>query len=380
MKQPIHQLLTWSLILVIFSCVRQEDKGQIGEQNTEENYSLIQVSEEQFERNKMTLTGLTKQNFPTTVVATGTIGVPPAHEAVIHSSMGGYIKTINLMVGDKVKQGQPLVTIENPEFIQLQQKYLEIKEQLPYLKAEYERQNAMQSENITSQKSYLQAESAYKAAEARWHGLREQLKMLNISPNRVENGLFSPTISIYAPLSGVVAEVHVTQGAYVAPAKAIMAIINNTHNHLELSVFEKDILKLREGQNIRFRVPESSSEVHQAKVALIGSNIEENRTVKVHGEMESDIEVPFMKGMFVEAEIITASDLTHALPSESIITQDKNAYVLIMVKRENDVYFFRKQRVKVKQEHQGFSNVQMENGIDQNAQFLVQGAYALLRE
>ena len=380
MKQPTYQLVTWSIILLMFSCTSHEDKGPIKEQNKEGNNALIKVTKAQFEYNKMSLTGLKKQNFPTAVRATGIIEVAPEHEAVIHTSMGGYIKQINLMVGDKVKKGQPLVTIKNPEFIKLQQEYLETKEQLPYLKAEYERQHLLHSENITSQKSYLKAESAYKAAKARWSGLREQIKLLNISPSQVENGMFSPTITIYAPLSGIVADVHKTQGAFVNPATPIMVIINNAQNHVELSVFEKDILKIKEGQSIRFRVPESSSIEHHAEVSLIGSSIEENRTVKVHGEIAEDSNTPYMKGMFVEAKIIIKEIQTEALPSESIITLEKNPYVLVLDKKEDDVYFFRKQLIEVNQEYKGFTRVQIENVTKQNAQFLVEGAYELLNE
>ena len=68
--------------------------------------------------------------------------------------MGGYIKKTPLLIGDVVKKGQLLVTIENPDFITLQQEYMEVKQQLVYLASEYDRQKTMREENITSQKSF----------------------------------------------------------------------------------------------------------------------------------------------------------------------------------------------------------------------------------
>ena len=74
---------------------------------------------------------------------------------------------------------------------------------------------------------------------------------------------------------------NVVKGLFVSPAEEILEIIDNDHIHLELNVFEKDIMKLEKGQTIWFKIPESSSETFEAKVYLIGANIEENRTIKI---------------------------------------------------------------------------------------------------
>lgn len=68
--------------------------------------------------------------------------------------MGGYIKNSPLLVGDKVRKGQMVVTLENTEFVTLQQEYMEITEELTFLKSEFERQRALIAENITSQKNF----------------------------------------------------------------------------------------------------------------------------------------------------------------------------------------------------------------------------------
>src|SRR5690606_23279761 len=105
----------------------------------------------------------------------------PGNRAVINAFMGGYIKNTPLLVGDVVRKGQPLVTIENPEFIALQQDYLDAAEQLKYLKSDYDRQKTMLDEKITSEKKFLQAESDYRRNLARYNGLKRSLQMLNIN-------------------------------------------------------------------------------------------------------------------------------------------------------------------------------------------------------
>ena len=66
------------------------------------------------------------------------------------------------MVGDKVTKGQALLTLQNTEFLDIQKEYLEVAEQINYLKSEYERQKTLYDEKISSQKNYLKAESDYR--------------------------------------------------------------------------------------------------------------------------------------------------------------------------------------------------------------------------
>src|SRR5690625_1212643 len=134
----------------------------------------------------MSFGSVMEKDFAKTIHTNGTIDVPPQSKAVISAFSGGYIKNTHLLIGDKVKKGERLLSIENPEFITMQQQYLETAEQLAYLKSEYERQKTMLEENITSQKNYLKAESEYKSAVARTNSLKKNLEMLNINPTRSE--------------------------------------------------------------------------------------------------------------------------------------------------------------------------------------------------
>ena len=135
----------------------------------------ITVTEEQFKTGGMALGSLEEKVFPVTIQTNGSIDVPPENRAVVSATMGGYIKQTPLLIGDSVKKGQMLVIIENPEFVTLQQDYMEVKQQLTYLQSEYDRQKTLQEENITSQKSFLKAESDFKTANARYNGLKKQL-------------------------------------------------------------------------------------------------------------------------------------------------------------------------------------------------------------
>ena len=365
---------------ILVSCGEKTTDQAEPSSQTEAMDDRIQVTQAQFDQSKMSLGELEEKSFPTVVTVNGMIDVPPENRAVVNASMGGYIKTTPLLIGDIVRKGQLLVTIENPEFVALQQQYMEVNEQLTYLKAEYDRQVTMRAENITSQKSFLKAESEYKTAVARHTGLDRQLRMINISPASVRAGKISSVVSINAPISGSITKVNVSKGSYVSPATEILEIIDNDHIHLELSVFEKDILKVKKGQAINFKIPEASSAIYKAEVHLVGTSIEANRTIKVHGHLEDESGVNFLTGMFVDASIVTNSAFAKALPSSSIVTVDEISYILVLDEKKGDTYYFRQAEVEVVQESEGFSLVQFNTDMAADTQFLTKGVFNLLGE
>ena len=238
-----------AILLIAFlaiSCGRSKSNSEIKKVSSDDqeisiNKDIIRISKTQFEGENMKLVSIAEKPFPTYIKTTGMIDVPPNSKAVISAFTGGYIKNSPLLIGDKVKKRQLLVTIENLEFVELQQEYLEISEQLTFLKSEYDRQEELFAEKISSKKSFLKAESDYKKTNAMYHGLRKKLQMLNINPASVEKGNLTSVSTIYSPISGSITNVNISTGIYVSPADKIMEIVNTDHIHLELRVFEKDV-------------------------------------------------------------------------------------------------------------------------------------------
>lgn len=363
MKYLIRYMIIFFISAFVFSCGKNEknnmetNSGHVVNNDMITPNDLIKLSKDQFNGDKMKLAKIEKKLFPKSIITTGMIDVPPNSRAIISAFAGGYIKNTPLLIGDKVKKGQPLVTIENMEFVEMQQEYLEVWEQLNYLTSEYDRQKVLFAENISSEKSFLNAENNLKITRAKYNGLRKKLEMLNISPEKVENGNISSVVTIYAPINGSITAIHVSTGTYVSPSNAIMEIVNTDQIHLELKVFEKDILKLKEGQKVTFKIPEYLNEVFEGEVHLIGRSIDENRTIQVHAHMNEDGKYNFIVGMFVEARIITEEILASALPEEAIIEMGDKNYVLLLHLDSNDNYTFSQKEVSIENAFGGYIKI-----------------------
>lgn len=381
----------------ILACNSRENNVAAPE-GTEPAGTTINISQEQFSRNAMQLGKPQWRAFPEQLVVSGTIDVPPANRAVVSAVHGGFIKSISLLVGDRVRKGQPIAALENPEFLQLQQDYLETREQLPFKQAEYRRQKTLFEEKITSEKGYLQAESDYKTALARLGGLASQLELLHMDPENLEPGKLSAVSQVYAPISGSISRVNVRKGVYVSQATEIVEIVDNDHIHLELTVFEKDINKVRVGQHIRFWLPELSPLEYEAEVYLIGAAIGADRTVTVHAHLADDSGQDFLVGMFVRARIEIADSGEPArgdgglpggnsanqeappslsLPETAVVSAGGQAYILILEEQADDGYRLRQLPVNTGEVAGGYIAVSGE-GLTEESEVLISGAFNLI--
>ncbi len=369
-------ILIFSIIFI--ACKQEAQRIDELDQNTDD--STIIITKTQFKSEHMKLGTLTKQLFAKTIKANGYIDVPPQNKASISTFIGGYVKKTYLLVGDFVKQGQLVATLENTEFVEIQQEYLEVAEQLNYLKSEFNRQKTLFDEQISSEKNYLKAESNYKSALATYNGLRQKLKMMNLNSDSVEQGTITSQINLYSPIAGNVTNVNVSNGTYVSTSDVVLEIANTDHIHLELSVFEKDILDIQKGQSINFKVPEASDKTFKAEVHLVGTAIDEsNRTIKVHGHIEDEKQAKFVIGMFVEADILTHTREGLALPKSAVVEIGDEFYSLVLKDQsENDFGF---ERIKLQVGYQTEDYVEVLNAADfKDQQFLIKGGFMLLAE
>ncbi|AEM70600.1 efflux transporter, RND family, MFP subunit [Allomuricauda ruestringensis DSM 13258] len=365
-----------AVFLLLMGCGNKNNKESASQEQGEE--TGIKVTQEQFDTNDLMISTMEKRTFPKMVETSGMIDVPPENRASVMAFMGGFVKQTSLLVGDKVKKGQLLVVLENQEFLKMQQEYMEVFNQLDYLKAEFERNETLFKEKIASQKNFLQAKSNYETAKARYRGLREQLQMLNISPSKVEQGNISSQAAIYAPISGSITKMNVAKGSYVSPATEILEIVDNDHVHLELTVFEKDILKVKKGQKIQFRIPEASEEAFNGEVYLVGTSIDDaKRSIKVHGHLEHEEEANFLPGMFVDAKIMTDTIKTLSLPEEAVIESEGTSYVLKLVNKQGAGYTFERIAVKQGNTYGGYTEI-ISTDLNKADQFLTKGVFDLI--
>jgi cobalt-zinc-cadmium efflux system membrane fusion protein len=166
-------------------------------------------------------------------------------------------------------------------------------------------------------------------------------------------------------------------GMYVAPSDVILEIVDTDHLHLELAVFEKDILNVKIGQKIHFKVPEASKDVFNAEVHLVGKSIEGNdRTINIHGHLDDAIKQKLLTGMFVEAEIIIDAKKGLAIPSEALVIENNKNFVLLLDNEKNG-YSFKKVSVTIGEKSENFVEILPNTIINASSRILTKGVFDL---
>ena len=119
-------------------------------------------------------------SVPNPTLFNGILVFPPQNHATVTLTMGGSIRSTTLLPGAYVKKGSVLATLENPEFIALQQSYLDSHAQNEFLHTEFLRQQTLSREEASSQKRYQQSKAEYLSMRSRMDAAAAQLALLGV--------------------------------------------------------------------------------------------------------------------------------------------------------------------------------------------------------
>jgi membrane fusion protein, heavy metal efflux system len=365
-----------------------ESKAQIDQENHEEE-NIVELTSAQAKTAGIEVGKIEKKQISGTIKVNGILDVPPQQLVSISVPLGGFVKNTSLLQGSRVKKGERIATIENLEFIQIQQDYIEAKSQFELASADYERQQRLAKENINSQKTLQQAKTNFATWQARYNALHEKLKVINVDIKSVEEGHIKSTIDLYSPIGGYVTEVNVNIGKFVTPTDIIFEIVDTEHLHAELIVFEKDVPKLKIGQKVRFTLANESKE-RMATVYLIGRQISKDRTVQIHCHIDRE-DKELLPGMYLSALVEAGGVLVNALPDEAVVSYQGKKYIFVSVEEGHPTD---KKKIAADQGQEGsqhFEMVEIETSNSElgytevivsdslyNAAIVTKGAYSIL--
>lgn len=368
------------LPLLFSACSSQAPESATEAETTTEQTDLITVTNEQFKSSGYQLGNLTEREFETTVSANGSVDVPPKYQATVSAYFGGYVKQVDLLVGEKVQQGQVVLTIENPDFLEVQKQYLETQGELKYLKEDLARQGSLADANVSSQKKLTKAQSDFQMMNAKHAALKKKLEMMHVNVDGLTAENLRSSINVLAPISGYITEINASPGTFLSPSDVAMKIINTEHLHLELRVFEQDAPKVKEGQKIHFKV-QNEKDFREATVHLVNRNLDmESRTVIAHGHIEAASTQGLIIGTYVEAQIVTGADSSLALPESAVVELEGKHYVLKVKALHDDKADFEQVEVSIGLTQNGFTSIQTNLGFSNADQFLTVGAFDLIME
>jgi len=319
------------------------------------------------------------RNLSNIIKLNGVIDVEPESMASVSAPLGGYLKTAGKLPGEEIKKGQVLATIENPEFIQIQQDYLESLSKLQFLEEEYKRQKQLREEDINSAKTFQQVSSEYRITQGQVKAYEQQLALAGISKSSVQNGNISRTANLYAPITGFVKASNVNIGDYVSPQDVLFELVNIEDVHLALNAFEKDLEKIEVGQTVKFSPSNDNTFSRTAEVFLIGKATGKDRMTPVYCHINKEDEKGLLPGMYVKAWLESGTNKQNAIASEAIVQYEGKDFVILQTEETEGGYKFKLEQVKKGIEQEGYTAITLAESVDaQNFRPVVKNAYSIL--
>lgn len=312
-------------ILILASCTQQPESDNTISNHIETN--SVTLTSQQLENGEI-ITGIPeRRNLTSTIQVSGSIEAPPGNVISVSFPLGGYVRKLNLLPGTKVMRGEVLVTLEDPQYIQLQQDYLTAKSRFSFLQAEYDRQKELNADKTTSDKSYQQVKDEYESQNILVKALSEKLKLISVNPDKLTSSTLSGSVNIYSPINGYVTDIFVNTGKYVSPTDVLFELVDPSDVHLILNVYEKDISSIVVGQGVVCYPNNSTEKKYMAKVHLISKSVRPDRTSEVHCDFDKGVASAFLPGMFVNAEIELANRSVTAVPDDAVVRWENKPYL-----------------------------------------------------
>ena len=383
MKRYYLILLVSAFLLA--SCKQQEkekDKKETSSASQEE-VDTVSFTTEQYRLTDIKLGSFTNRTINAFVKASGYLKLPPQKLADVSVFTGGIVKDITVIEGEKVQKGQVLAILEHPGYIILQENYLKSKDNLDYLSQEYERQKELMAQNVGIKKNFQQTESNYKAEQARVSSLKSQLELLSIPIKSLEEGHISPNVCLRSPIEGYVSKILVNIGTFAEPAKPAFEVVDNSHIHADLMVYEKDFMKVKKGQQVVFTLPNQEGKKYIGTVFAVGKTFDQQtRSLAIHAEIENDKERSgLVPGIYINAYILTGTENTETLPESAVVKVAGKDYIFILndFEQKDSVYKFKMEELKIGLADSGYVAIEQNTSLNKtDGKIVINGSYALL--
>lgn len=233
----------------------------------------------------------------------GIITVSPQRHATVTLTMGGTVHNTSLLPGHYVKKGDVLATLENPDFIDLQERYLDGHAQMEFIEADYNRQMRLSQEEASSVKRFQQSKSEYLAMRCRIDSDAARLALLGVEPKEVRIKGIRPYLEVKSPISGYVSALSINLGKYVEAGQPLCDVVDKSETLLCLTAYEKDLQDLVPGKRVQFRVNGMGEQTFNATLISVGQVINEtSRSLEVYARVKEQND-RFRPGMYVTAHV-----------------------------------------------------------------------------
>lgn len=362
------------------------DHGDGADHNHDHTYTapksvdgLALLSPEQMKLAGVEYTSFVQKNLAEDLRVNAQLVVHEEHTAQVTAFSDGIISDLRTTLNATVRKGQVLATVRKPDLLDMQQQFLENKDRMVFLQAEFDRYKSLKEADATASKNFQKADADLRAAKTTSQLLAAKLRQYQINPDKLTAANLSTQLVLTSPVNGIVTHIHSNVGAAVQPGTVVCEVTDMSQLHADLWVYEKDIMKVKNGQKVSLAFPSETSKTYPAVVYSMDKVLDpDKRAVRVHARFQGNPagQSNFVNGAFLEAKIATGSaGASNALPEAAVVREGADDFIYILEKENAEGSFFKKIKAQKGGTADGFVAVTLAEALPEGAKIVWKGAY-----
>ena len=295
----------------------------------------------------------------------------PHTQVTIYSKVQGWVENINVREGDRVKEGQVLVTLDvreaeatvgqaqaNLEAARarlaqvrataeetVQTQIQQTRANMELAEADLRRFQELYEKNFVARQQLDEARTKYNVAKAGYDLALNSLRQktwendLALAEAQVRQAKASLDLSqaqlanliILSPMNGGVTKRFVDPGTMVKDTTPILTLMDLGEMKMVVNVIEREFVSLRKGQEVKITVTAFPDRVFNGKVQVINPALElQSRTAEIQISIPNP-DFLLKPGMFGRAQILLRSNPRATLvPVQSIVSQVDQDFVFVL--------------------------------------------------
>lgn len=370
------------ITFVGFSFLSQSKAETSESENQEEeiDFQNIPLSEKQVKAVDLKMGEALEREMDAMLHVNGSLVLRAQDMGNVSSLMGGIVKNVYVKEGQMVSRGQVVATIENTDVVTLQREYYTAYKESEMARLELDRQKTLASAGAGIKKTLQMSEKNYKVAQANLLGTGRQLQQMGISTKEVAKGKFTTVFPLRAPISGTVSDMQASLGSYADMQTPLMKIRNNHAVECDLNVFEKDIAKVKVGDQVLVSLTNQPGVNVSGRVYGMNQYLNKGtKSVAVHVKLDAKRGAKLFEGMYVSGQIATGRQLCMTLPDKAIVSADGKQYVFALNQQHSKggTYSFSRHEVTTGVSNNGYTEVALCKHLKKGQKIVTDNAFYL---
>jgi membrane fusion protein, heavy metal efflux system len=313
----------------------------------------------------------------TSVRAIGALDFVPTRVARIGPSVGGRVAAINVTVGQKVRAGAALMTLDSVDAGRARADLLSSRSKLAQAELELEREKRLQAGGASSERAVAQAETEKNLALTDVRAAEARLGTLG-------KGTGVSGISLTSPIAGTVLEVRTRLGQSVGATDTLAIVGEIDQVWLRVDLYERDFAKVQSGDPVRVVTVAYPGRVFEGRVDLVGTVVDPDRRVVEARIVLANADGVLRPGMTATARILCAvaggadpdagGPRMLSVPKSAIQTIDGQPF--LFVEKEKGKFELR----PIERGADLESEVEVARGVSEADRIVIEGAFILKSE